>query len=315
MKKINVVVLLGGSSKERVISLKSGYCVIHSLYCLKNVNVFSLDPKYKSLNYLLDKIYYKVFILLHGLKGEDGSIQGFLDCYGIPYVGGGVFTSSLSIDKFKTKIFLSSFGVKVIPSVLINIRNYHQYFVRKQIKEKFLKFLSLNIGYPLLLKPTKEGSSIGILFVKNEEYLKYYLVKYFFLYKNIIIEKYILGLEYSVGIICDKLVLPPIQIKKNNLVFDFHLKYSSKFNSYYFNTLSSKLNDILSRISLNIWDILECKDLLRIDFILDNEDNFWFLEVNTIPGMTHNSLIPRCAKKLGINFDDLIKMILFNSHV
>ncbi len=311
MSITNVVVLLGGVSTERNVSLKSGKCVINELSKINNIRVFSFDTKYLSLVNLLNNFYDKVFIMLHGVGGEDGSIQGFLDYYNIPYTSSGVLTSAISIDKFKVKNFLKSFNINILPSFLLNKFNYINYLFEGEIKNILYEILIKKVGFPMLLKPNKGGSSIGIKIIKNIKDLKKNLNKSILLYEDIMFEKYIKGREYSVGII-NGIILPVIEIIKKNDFFDYYSKYKSNENHCNFGNLNKFLTRKLEDICMNIWFFLECKGFIRVDFILDKYENFWFLEINTIPGMCYNSLIPIAAKHIGISYNKLLKIILFN---
>lgn len=231
MKINNIALFFGGFSNERYISINSGYEIFKSLFNL-GFNVYPVDTKYLSFNFFLKKNIDKVFIALHGYKGEDGSLQGLLDYLNIPYTGSGVFASSICIDKYKTKIFLSKFNINVLPGLLIKKNNINIY------NNNFYFNISLNIGFPIILKPNYYGSSIGINIVYNSICFKNKLLKYINKFGDFLIEKYIYGEEYTVGVL-DGIVLPPIKIIKNNCIFNYNLKYKIKCK-YLFNTLNKK---------------------------------------------------------------------------
>ncbi len=300
----NVAIFCGGSSTERDISMKSGYYIFKCLL-KKNINVFPIDIKYFCLNDFLNKKIDKVFIMLHGKIGEDGIIQGFLDFLKIPYTGSGIFTSSLCINKYNTKKFLSNFKINVISDIFLRKENIIKNKLLKLYNESFLK---LNI--PFVIKPNDHGSSIGISIINNFYDFKKYFTKNNFIFNNFILEKYIYGDEYTITIL-NKRVLCPIKINFKNNFFDFNSKYNID-NINISNNINNDIKNKIINISKKIWNILDCKGCIRIDFIVDKFKKIWFLEINTIPGMTNTSLAPICAKYSGISYSKLILDILFN---
>ncbi len=299
----NVVILFGGTSNERSISIKSGYS-IYNILLKKNINVFPIDMKYFFLKDFLKLKIDKVFISLHGKLGEDGTIQGMLDFLNIPYTGSGVFTSSLAINKHKTKIFLSNFKINVLPDIFLNY-----FFLYKKNIFSLFNFIKYKLSLPFLLKPNCNGSSIGIKLINNIlDFKKYFKFNKYINYDNIIAEKYILGQEYTVSVL-DGVVLCPLKIIYNNFIFSFNKKYKSK-NIYYSSIINNFIRKKLINISLSIWNILDCKGCVRIDYIVDKDHKIWFLEINTIPGMTTNSLVPISASFSGITYTNLIFKIL-----
>ncbi len=302
--KYSVAIFFGGNSTERNISIQSGYSIFKVLINF-NINVYPIDMKYFSLNDFLNIKINKVFISLHGKWGEDGSIQGMLDYFKIPYTGSGLFVSSLSIDKYKINFFLRKFNINVLPNFLLN--NIFRINKLKYIYifNKIIKKISL----PFIMKPNCHGSSIGLKLIYNfNDFKKYLSINKS--YKDILVEKYIIGDEYTVGIINGK-VLCPIKIKYSSNMFDYKTKYIDRnvvYSIYINDFIKKKLIDI----SINIWNILGCKGCIRIDYIVDKFNNIWFLELNTVPGMTKNSLIPISANYYGISYSDLVLSILYS---
>ncbi len=303
MKIKNIALFLGGYSNERNISIKSSFEIFKTLFIL-GYNVYPIDIKYFSLNFFLKKKIDKVFISLHGRIGEDGCIQGLLEYLNIPYTGSNVFTSSLCINKYNTKIFLSNYNINIIPDFLLNKKNLNIY------KNNFYENIFSKIGFPLLLKPNYCGSSIGINIIYNINNFKKNILKYIKKFNNILIEKYIFGTECTVGIVDGK-VLCPIKINLSNNYFSYNIKYINK--KYFIDKLDKKIEFKIKNISIKIWNILNCKGCIRIDYIIDKNNNIWFLELNTIPGMTKNSLLPIAAKFSGINYINLIEKILYSN--
>ncbi|QCI25431.1 D-alanine--D-alanine ligase [Buchnera aphidicola (Sitobion avenae)] len=298
-----IAVLLGGTSSEREISIKSGYAVLNSL--LKSgLNAYPIDTRDYSIMKLKQEGFDKVYISLHGYGGEDGSIQGVLQYLNIPYTGSGIMSSSISIDKFRTKLLWKSRGLLTAPDIYIskkkNIASIYPLIVKKTLK----------LGFPVLIKPNNQGSSIGITLVSCLDQLKNAIKIAFSYDNNILIEKFIKGKEYTISILGEK-VLPSIHISTKNNFYDYDAKYMSSSTQY---SCPSGLNILqeteLQKIAILAWNTLGCSGCGRIDVILDNENKFWLLEVNTIPGMTNRSLVPMSAQNMGISFDKLVLLIL-----
>lgn len=298
-----IAVLLGGTSSERKVSIKSGYAVLESL--LKSgLNAYPIDTRDYSIMQLGQEGFDKVYISLHGNGGEDGSIQGVLQYLNIPYTGSGIMSSSISIDKFRTKLLWKSCGLATAPDIYIS-KKKDVVSLYSLIEKKTLK-----LGFPVLIKPNNQGSSIGITIVSCLEQLHNAINIAFSYDNNILIEKFIKGKEYTVSIL-GKTVLPSIHISTKNNFYDYNAKYVSSSTKY---SCPSGLNNIqeteLKKIAILAWNTLGCSGCGRIDVILDDENKFWLLEVNTIPGMTNRSLVPMSAQKMGISFDELVLLIL-----
>ncbi|QCI23763.1 D-alanine--D-alanine ligase [Buchnera aphidicola (Macrosiphoniella sanborni)] len=298
-----IAVLLGGTSPERKISIKSGYAILNSLLKSK-LNAYPIDIRDNSIMELREKGFDTAYISLHGKGGEDGSIQGVLQYLNIPYTGSGIMASSISIDKFRTKLLWKSCGLLIAPDIYISKKKNID-CLYSRIKKKILQ-----LGLPVLIKPNQQGSSIGITVISSIEQL-YDSIKIAFNYDDhILIEKFIKGQEYTVSILGEE-VLPPIHISTKNSFYDYHAKYISSSTKY---SCPSGLNIIqekkIKKIAMIAWKTLGCSGCGRIDFILDHKNRFWLLEINTIPGMTNRSLTPIAAKAFGISFDELVLSIL-----
>ncbi len=300
----NVAIFFGGNSTERNISIKSGYCVFKCLL-KKNINVFPVDVKYFCLNDFLKIKIDKVFIALHGKIGENGTIQGFLEFLKIPYTGSGVFTSSLCINKYNTKRFLNNFKVNILPDFFINKK-----YISKNKFLKLYKKILLKLNIPFVIKPNTCGSSIGLSVIYNFDNFRNYFIKNNIIFDDFILEKYICGDEYTVSILNNK-VLCPINIKFKNKIFSFDYKYNNN-NVIFSKNIKDNIKNRLISISKKIWNILNCKGCVRIDYIVDKLENIWFLEINTIPGIANNSLVTICSKYSNISYSKLILSILNN---
>ena len=286
----NIIILCGGISNERDISLKSGYYALRSLRELR-IKSAIFDLKKINLNdvmkYRLNTI---VFITLHGSPGEDGSIQGLLELLGIEYFGSDIFSSFLCINKKKTKTLLNKYNI-------LNPKSY-----------KTCNFITNGI-FPAILKPNDSGSSIGIKKLnKVKDLLNMKVLKD----ESFFIEKLITGKEFSVCML-KKNILPIIEIKLNGNVFDYKSKYMSKKNNIIcpakIETLQEKY---LYDLSIKIFKILKVKDYGRIDFIKDKKGYFWCLETNTLPGISKNSLFITSSKVSGICITNLVLIILID---
>lgn len=298
-----VAVLLGGNSTERIISIASGYAVLKSLI-RSGINAHPFDTRDFPIMQLKKQGFNTAYIALHGKGGEDGSIQGVLEYLNIPYTGSGILASSIALDKKKTKLLWQSAGLDVLPDIYVQKEDVLKDF-SSFLRKKFYK-----LEYPLLVKPNSQGSSIGITLVHTNNQLKK-AVKIAFNYSNtILIEKFIKGTEYTISIL-DKKILPSIQIITKNNFYDYASKYQSSSTKYLCPSgLNTEQEHRLKKIAKRAWNILGCNGCGRIDVILDNNNKFWLLEINTIPGMTDRSLLPISANVIGISFDKLVLKIL-----
>jgi D-alanine-D-alanine ligase len=289
-----VAVLFGGKSGEREVSLKSGSAVLAALK-RQGVDAYAFDPASQDLGEL--KAYSRAFIALHGRFGEDGTIQGALDLMGIPYTGSGVMASSVGMDKWRTKLLWRATGVVTPDFELVNAQSDFAAIERK-------------LGLPLFVKPANEGSSIGITKVKKTGDLE---AAYLLAAKAdplVIAEKFVGGGEYTVGILGET-PLPIIRIVPKNEFYDYEAKYLRNDTEYLCPCGLSKAKEAqIQAEALQAFRAVGCKDWGRVDFLMDETGNHYFLELNTSPGMTDHSLVPMAAKAAGISFDELVIKIL-----
>ncbi len=297
-----VAVLLGGTSSEREISLKSGTAILTGLQEI-GINAYGIDPYNFPITQLKTQGFTKVFIALHGKGGEDGTIQGMLEFLNIPYTGSGVMASALSMDKWRSKILWKFMGLPVAPYISLN---------KKQIINKENVTLLNNIkkiGLPLIVKPNQSGSSIGITKVFKNEILEKAIIKAFSYDNRIIIEKCLSGPEYTVSIL-GKQVLPSIRIQPSGVLYDYNAKYISNDTKYFCPSGLNKIQEKeIKKLALCAYNALDCRGFGRVDIMKDNDDKFYLLEINTSPGMTSSSLMPMAARQFGINFKELILKI------
>lgn len=296
MKKI--VVLKGGVSREREISLRSGEAITQAL-TRKGYEVVSLDVKDFSFTSELLKLKPDaVFIALHGRFGEDGCMQGLLEWMKIPYTGPGVLCSSICFDKITTKKIVMPEGI-ISPRYSI----YHG-------ENPDLWIQNLSFDVPLILKPNTEGSSFGLFRVLEKKDLAQALKNSLQFERTILAEEMIVGRELTVGVHQGR-ALPIVEIVPQSGVYDFESKYTKGKTNYLVPApLDEKKTKEIQGIAEKIYKILSCRGSVRMDFMLAQNGTPYFLEVNTIPGMTETSLLPKAAACTGIGFDDLCEQIL-----
>ena len=293
-----VLVLMGGWSNEREISLVSGSFVYDSLI-KSGVNTIKLDLTKNNLNEIEKISPDRVFIILHGKGGEDGEIQKYLDSLNIPYTGSNSESSKLCMNKRSTKEILLSNDI-LTP-------NY------EKISKTEISSIKKRFQYPFIVKPSAEGSSIGVYIVENDRDLERAISANEKISSDFIAEDYIEGLEYTVGILGDS-ALPVIKLLPPGKFYDFNAKYESDKMQYICpSQLDDSMEDELKKISLNCFKACGCKGWGRIDIIIDDKGNPWVIELNTVPGMTSHSLVPLAAKQRDINFENLVLKILDSS--
>jgi len=286
-----IALLAGGDSEERAISLKSGAAVQAALASRGHL-VVSLDPAEIDLENLDWRQFDVAFLALHGRFGEDGQVQKILEQAAIPYTGSDATASRLAFSKSAAKERLMQFGVATPPYVLIHYADDVER-IRRMVAQ---------IGYPLVVKPDSQGSSLGITIVRREQDLAAALSCCFQYDSFGVVEQFIAGTEWTVGLL-DDLVLPPIQIETTREFYDYHAKYDDDTTQYRFDT--GKPLAVLSQIgemATEACRALQTRGMVRVDLRLDEQGQAWVLEVNTIPGMTDHSLVPKAAAHMGIDF-------------
>ena len=296
-----VAVLYGGNSAERDVSLMSGRAVYDGLL-EKNVDAHLIDLQAYDLQNLVSEKFDRVWIALHGRGGEDGTLQGALEYLGIPYTGAGVLGSALCMDKLRSKqVFVAT-----------NIPTPKWMVVDSATSEKNLIG---TIGLPLVIKPSNEGSSIGMSIVHEPAELARAIQDALSLDATSIAEQYIDGKEITISVLHNQ-VLPLIQIETPRTFYDYEAKYFSENTKYHCPAnLSETLVSNLSEIALQAFSALDTYGWGRVDFMLDREDRPFVLEVNTLPGMTSHSLTPMSAAAVGISFADLVWNVLETSFI
>lgn len=290
-----VAVLAGGRSAERGISIKSGRAVYSALK-LEGCDVEWLDIGTEDAGRRLRSVPFDVaFIALHGRFGEDGTIQRMLERMSVPYTGSGVTASRLALDKIASHRIFKRCGIPVPEFKILDRRSARP-------PERF--------SWPLVVKPQREGSSIGLSLARNKREFNAACEKAFEYGDKILVEKFIKGREITVGILGEK-PLPVVEIIPRRAFYDFRAKYKDEMTEYKVPaSLSPHLYRKAQALGIAAHKALSCRDFSRVDMLLEGDDNIYVLEVNSIPGLTERSLLPKAAKAAGVDFGKLCVKLL-----
>lgn len=292
--KLRIAVLYGGPSAERLISLKSGAAVAQALAEIGHA-VAQIDPALVDLTELDWSRFDVAFIALHGKFGEDGQVQQVLEDAGIPYTGSGVAASRLAFSKSAAKERFLQHGVPTAPYVLI-----HESDTAHRIVEQ-----ARRLGFPLVVKPDTQGSSLGVSLVRSEGDLPAALGRCFHYDTFGLVERAIVGSEWTVGLL-DERPLPAIRIETGRAFFDYHAKYEDDETQYHFDFEAPReQTERVVEAARNACAALGTSGLARVDVMLDETGRPLVLEVNTVPGLTDHSLVPKAAAHLGTSFPQL----------
>ena len=306
MKNKTIAVVMGGTSSEREVSLSSGKAILAALKNKGyNAKAIDLEPKnfYEQLKEINADI---VFNALHGEYGEDGKIQGFLDMIDMPYTGSDVEACALSMDKVISKKLFAASGIPVSPGISLK----KGADLEKQIKqvEEF--------ALPVFIKPSKQGSTIGCGLVTQKEDIEKILKEAFKYDEEVLVERYIKGREFTAAVMLDGSdvkALPVIEIIPHSGSYDYHSKYTPGSTTY---VVPAEIDDetsaLMQKYAKEIFVLFGLKGVARVDYMAD-ESGIYALEVNTVPGMTSTSLVPKAAQAVGISFEDLCEKILLSS--
>ena len=299
-----VVVLAGGPSSEREVSLESGREVLKALSLLGYKAVL-IDLDASVVERLKEENPDIVFIALHGRPGEDGSVQGLLELLNIPYTGSGVLSSALAMNKLFTKRIFASVGLPIVPYITFSLKDW--------IAEKEKVWQEVEkIGFPNVVKPVAQGSSVGVSIVEREGDLESAVEEALKFDGEIILEKYVSGREIQVGILGNKELqaLPPIEIRPKKKFFDYEAKYTPGLAEEITPApLSGEETREAQELAKRAYKALGCEGFGRVDMFL-TEEKFYISEINTIPGLTANSLFPKEARAAGMDFPQLVEKIL-----
>ncbi|MBK4724875.1 D-alanine--D-alanine ligase [Pantoea agglomerans] len=298
-----IAVLLGGTSAERDVSLLSGAAVLKGLQ-EAGIDAHPVDIRDVPVLQLKEQGFDKAFIALHGRGGEDGTLQGVLEFLNIPYTGSGVMASAITMDKLRSKYLWQGCGLPVSPFVALT---------RTQMDEGLTpeELASIDaLGLPLFVKPSREGSSVGISRVNEAWQFPAALDEAFRHDDEVLVEAFLSGPEYTVGVIGEE-ILPSIRIQTASEFYDYEAKYISDDTQYFCPSgLSAEQEAELSELVIAAWRALGCSGWGRVDVMMGGDGRFYLLEVNTSPGMTSHSLVPMAAKQAGMSFSQLVTRIL-----
>ncbi len=296
-----VAVLMGGRSAEREISLQSGTAVLDALR-RRGVDAHAFDPSEHPMEALIQQGFDRAHIALHGRFGEDGTVQGALELMGLPYTGSGVLASALAMDKWRTKLLWQAAGISTPCHVLLT-------------EQSDFDAVAQELGLPLIVKPSREGSTIGLSKVMAAGELP---AAWRLAAKHdsmVLAEQFIQGMELTAGIL-GEMTLPLVRIEVAGDLYDYEAKYLSDKTQYFCPSgLSSAEEHAIQAQALQAHRILGCEGWGRVDVMLDESGRPYFLETNTSPGMTSHSLVPMAARSAGISFEDLALRILELAHV
>lgn len=305
-KDINILVICGGISTEREVSLRSGKAIYDALirkgYCKAEL----FDLKRDNISEILEKNPDIAFLGLHGKGGEDGTIQGFLELAGIPYTGPGVATSAVCMDKILTKRVLANAG---LPTAKFEVFCKEECTNISSVTDTLID----KIGLPMVLKSPCQGSSIGVVIVKSRDEMSCAIEEVFKYGDQILAEQFVDGPELTLPIMGNEepRVLPVIEITSEREFYDYTAKYTSGLCHHIIPANIDKNTETqVVEIGKKAYKVLDCKGLSRVDFIVDKKEGPMIIEINTIPGMTDMSLFPDAARYVGISYDDLVEMFL-----
>ncbi|WP_085164924.1 D-alanine--D-alanine ligase [Gilliamella bombi] len=293
-----VAVLYGGTSAEREVSLKSGKAV-HAGLLANGIDAHLIDTKYHSITNLKEEGYTKAFIILHGRGGEDGIVQAILTYQNIPYTGSDVLSSALTMDKLKTKLVWKSLNLPVAEYVMV-----------EKSQSIDTDTIVKQLGLPLFVKPSHEGSSVGMARVNEASELEAAISAAFKYDSVVMVESFLAGPEFTVAIVGDE-VLPSIHIKPATKFYDYDAKYLSDTTQYFCPSgLSDEQEQEIRKLALDAYKAVGCRGWGRVDIMFNANQKPFLLEVNTAPGMTDHSLVPMAAKEHGWSFNELVAKIL-----
>ncbi len=309
-----VAVLMGGDSAEREVSLKSGAAALSALK-RKGIDAFGLDLRFNQhenglsiCQQLNEEKINAAFIALHGRGGEDGVIQGVLEALNIPYSGCKVAASAIGMDKLRTKLLWSGAGLPTPAFELIKASDVLS--EDKNITELLLQRVEASLNFPVMVKPAHEGSSIGMSKVDDRQTLLEALMTAAKYDKEILVEKWIVGKEYTGGVLAGN-VLPLIRLETPREFYDYQAKYVNDDTNYHCPCgLEKEQESQYQALVLDAFERIGAEGWGRVDFMCDELGQPWLIEINTVPGLTDHSLVPMAARNTGIEFDDLIVQIL-----
>ncbi|MFC0047428.1 D-alanine--D-alanine ligase [Rheinheimera tilapiae] len=293
-----VAVMFGGTSAEREVSLKSGAAVLKALQA-QGIDAHAFDPKDQPLSALEAQAFDRVFIVLHGRGGEDGTMQGALQLHDMPYTGSGVLGSALAMDKIRCKFLFSAHGLPTAP-----------FRVAQKGDDIDYAAMLAQLNGKVMVKPANEGSSIGMSAASTAAELEQALALAFEYDDAVLVEQWINGREFTVSML-DGQALPVIEMRTPRAFYDYEAKYQSNSTEYLCPApISAEQTASLQQSAMAAFKAVGASGWGRVDAMLDSDGQFRLLEVNTVPGMTEKSLVPMAARAAGYSFEQLVAKIL-----
>ena len=305
---MRVLVICGGSALEADISRVSALQVVNVLE--KNHDVASVEFDAELNTHLSEFAPDVVFPVLHGVPGEDGSIQAYLEVVGLPFVGSGMVASALAIDKFQAKCVWQEHGLPVLPMKLLS---------KAQFQPEKSESIKSQLGKGLVIKPRAEGSALGVVLLPDGEGFEHALADAFIDHDELLIEPYVKGREITVGVFeegdaAHALPIIEIEVLTKGEWYDFTNRYKAGASKHLINPpMTESVAVQLKEIAVSAHNLLGCRDISRVDFILDEDEKIHLLEINTIPGMTPTSLYPDAARAAGMEFGELMERLVQNA--
>jgi len=299
LRRKSVAVLMGGWSAEREVSLKTGGAILGALQRL-GYRCRAIDVDRRVAEKVMEAPPDVAFVALHGRGGEDGAIQGLLEVLDIPYTGSGILGSALALNKKYSKWLFEFQGLATPPCLVLEAGPDS-------------RAETPDFGFPAVVKPASEGSTIGISVAEDLPGLEKALMEAFEHDSEVLVEKFIPGREMTVGVI-GRRVLPPVEIITEDGFYDYRAKYLSETTRYLVPAeVTPDLGRSLSSMAAGAVEVLACRGVARVDFRVDQREVPYLLEVNTIPGMTETSLLPKAAAAAGLSFEDVVEEILLQA--
>ena len=301
---MKIAVLCGGRSAEREVSLKSGAQVQQALRGMGH-EAEAVDIDLKTWDVLRDGGFDCVFNALHGRFGEDGTVQGMLELLGLPYTGSSVLASALCMDKARANEMMAGAG--------LHVPEFEELEIKEGVAADVVERLVGRYGLPLVIKPVREGSTIGITIAQDAEQVASGLVLAARYDRRVLVQRFQSGTEITVGVLAtpDLQVLPTLEIVSDNPVYDYDAKYTAGKSHHIIPArIPQAAREASAQAAGRAFTLLGCSGMARVDIIVDGSGTPWLLEVNTVPGLTALSLLPDAARAAGIEFDQLVKRLV-----
>jgi D-alanine-D-alanine ligase len=301
---VRLAVLRGGRSAEREVSLRSGAQVEKALRA-RGHDVTGVDVDFNTWDVLRDGSFECVFNALHGRLGEDGTVQGMLELLGLPYTGSGVLASALCMDKARANALMAAAG--------LYIPGYEEVEIKEGVTVELVQRLVAAYGLPLVVKPVREGSTIGLTIAQNADEVASGLVLAARYDRRVLVQKFVTGTEITVGVLAtpELQVLPTLEIVSDNPVYDYDAKYTAGKSHHIIPArIPESAQGEASEAARRAFVELGCAGMARVDIIVGPRGNPWVLEVNTVPGLTEVSLLPDAARAAGIEFEELCQRLV-----